>query len=162
LLACLAGIAGGAIASLMAEATILLHRLLFGVPAGERLSGGYLPQPLDIFLRLVVGGLILGFSNIAWKRFGSGDILDPIEANALYGGRMGVGGSLFVAGQAAVANGVGGSVGIEGGFTQLASALGSWLGRIFGRSREDLRLLVACGAAGAISGAFDAPFAGIA
>ena len=162
LLACLTGIAGGAIASLMAEATILLHRLLFGVPAGERLSGGYLPQPLDIFLWLVLGGLILGFSNIAWKHVGSGDILDPIEANALYGGRMGVGGSLFVAGQAAVANGVGGSVGIEGGFTQLASALGSWLGRLFGRSREDLRLLVACGAAGAISGAFDAPFAGIA
>lgn len=162
LLACLTGIAGGAIASLMGEATILLHRLLFGVPAGERLSGAYLPQPLDIFLWLVLGGLLLGFSSLAWKRFGAGDILDPIEANALYGGRMAAGGSLFVAAQAAVANGVGGSVGIEGGFTQLASAVGSWLGSSLNRPRDDLRLLVACGAAGAISGAFDAPFAGIA
>jgi CIC family chloride channel protein len=162
LLGCLAGIAGGAIASLMSEITILLHELLFGVPQGERLSGGYLPHAVDIVLWLVVGGLILGFSNIAWKRWGSGDILDPIEANALYGGRMGVRSSLFVAGQAVVANGVGSSVGIEGGFTQLASSVGSWLGRVLGRSREDLRLLVACGAAGAISGAFDAPFAGIA
>ena len=162
LLACLTGIAGGTIASLMGEATILLHRLLFGVPEGDRLSGGYFPQALDIFLWLTLGGLLLGVSNVVWKRFGSGDILDPIEANALYGGRMGAGGSLFVAAQATVANGVGGSVGIEGGFTQLSSAVGSGLGRILNRSRDDLRLLVACGAAGAISGAFNAPFAGIA
>lgn len=162
LLACLVGIAGGAIASLMGRATVLLHHLLFGVPEGERLSGAYLPQAVDIFLWLVLGGLLLGLSNLTWKRFGGGDILDPIEANALYGGRIGFVGSLFVAGQATVANGVGSSVGIEGGFTQLASAVGSWLGGIFGRSRDDLRLLVACGAAGAISGAFDAPFAGIA
>ena len=162
LLACLTGMAGGAIASLMGEATIMLHQLLFNVPEGERLSGAYLPQPLDIFLWLGLGGLLLGLSNVVWKRWGSSDILDPIEANALYGGRMGIPGSLFVAAQAAVANGAGGSVGIEGGFTQLASAVGSWLGRTFNRSRDDLRLLVACGAAGAIAGAFNAPFAGIA
>ena len=162
LLACLAGLAGGAIASLMGRATILLHQLFFGVPAGERLSGAYHPVAGDILIWLVLGGLLLGFSNLAWKRFGSGDIIDPIEANALYGGRMGLGGSLFVAWQAVVANGVGSSVGIEGGFTQFASALGSWTGGILNRSRDDLRLLVACGAAGAISGAFDAPFTGIA
>lgn len=162
LLACLAGIAGGAIASLMGKATVLIHHVLFSVPEGERLSGAYLPLSLDILLWLTVGGLVLGISSLVWKRFGGGDILDPIEANALYGGRMGSGGSLFVAGQAMLANGVGASVGIEGGFTQLAAAAGSWLGRILNRPREDLRLLVACGAAGAIAGAFDAPFAGIA
>ncbi|MFO1132007.1 MAG: chloride channel protein [Hyphomicrobiales bacterium] len=162
LLACLAGIAGGAIASLMGRATVLIHHLLFNVPEGVRLSGGYLPRSLDILLWLTAGGVLLGISSLMWKRLGGGDILDPIEANALYGGRMGNGGSLFVAGQAMLANGVGGSVGIEGGFTQLAAAVGSWLGRILNRPREDLRLLVACGAAGAIAGAFDAPFAGIA
>lgn len=162
LLACLVGIAGGAIASLMGRATVLIHHLLFNVPEGERLSGAFSPRSLDILLWLTIGGLILGISSLMWKRLGGGDILDPIEANALYGGRMGNGGSLFVAGQAMLANGVGGSVGIEGGFTQLAAAVGSWLGRILNRPREDLRLLVACGAAGAISGAFDAPFAGIA
>ncbi|WP_421692912.1 chloride channel protein [Aestuariivirga sp.] len=146
----------------MGELTIQMHHLLFGVPITARLSGAYVPSTLDVFLWLGLGGLLLGFSNVAWKRFGRGDILDPIEANALYGGRMDVGSSLFVAGQAAIANGVGGSVGIEGGFTQLASALGSWLGRLLGRSRDDVRLLVACGAAGAIAGAFNAPFAGIA
>lgn len=162
LLACLAGVAGGAIASLMGRATVLIHHLLFRVPEGERLSGAYLPRSLDILLWLTIGGLLLGISNQMWKRFGGGDILDPIEANALHGGRMGSGGSLFVAVQAMIANGVGGSVGIEGGFTQLSAAAGSWLGRILNRPREDLRLLVACGAAGAIAGAFDAPFAGIA
>lgn len=146
----------------MGRATVLIHHLLFSVPEGERLSGAFSPRGIDILLWLTMGGLILGISSLMWKRFGGGDILDPIEANALYGGRMGNGGSLFVAGQAMLANGVGGSVGIEGGFTQLAAAVGSWLGRMLNRPREDLRLLVACGAAGAISGAFDAPFAGIA
>ena len=161
-LACLTGIAGGLIASLMTLASMVLHQHLFGVPAGERLSGAHIPSAWQILLWLGLGGLLLGVSSLLWKRFDGSDIVDPIEANALYGGRMTFGGSLFVAAQAAVSNGVGGSVGIEGGFTQLASAAGSWAGRLLNRPREDLRLLVACGAAGAISGAFNAPFAGIA
>jgi CIC family chloride channel protein len=57
-------------------------------------------------------------------------------------------------------SGVGASVGLEAGYTQLASGIGSWLGRRFNLRRADLRVMVGCGAAGAIAGAFSAPLAG--
>ena len=52
------------------------------------------------------------------------------------------------------------SLGIEGGFTQAAGAVGSKVGRLLKRRRHDVRMLVGAGAAGGIAGAFGAPFAG--
>jgi CIC family chloride channel protein len=86
--------------------------------------------------------------------------IDPIEANALYGGRMSLNDSLIVVAQTLLSNGVGASVGLEAGYTQIGSALASRLGRAFRLRRNDLRLLVGCGAAGAIAAAFNAPLAG--
>src|SRR5262249_60202850 len=83
--------------------------------------------------------------------------VDPIEANALHGGRMSLVGSLNVALQTVWSSGVGASVGMEAGYTQLASGIASWVGRAFHLRRRDLRVLVGCGAAGAIAGAFGAP-----
>ena len=57
-------------------------------------------------------------------------------------------------------SGVGASVGLEAGYTQLASGIASWIGQAFRLRRGDLRVLVGCGAAGAIAGAFGAPLAG--
>jgi chloride channel protein, CIC family len=57
-------------------------------------------------------------------------------------------------------SGVGASVGLEAGYTQLASGVASWIGQAFRLRRRDLRVLVGCGAAGAIAGAFGAPLAG--
>jgi CIC family chloride channel protein len=57
-------------------------------------------------------------------------------------------------------NGVGASVGLEAGYTQIGAALASRAGRSFRVRRNDLRLLVGCGAAGAIAAAFNAPLAG--
>ena len=162
LLASLSGLAGGAIASVMSSLAMTMHYVLFGVPVGQRLSGVINSDLRLVFLWLIGGGLLVGGSSLVWRRWIKSDIADPIEANALYGGRMSMGGSIFVAGQAVLSNGAGASVGLEGGFTQLASAFGSWLGQLLRRPRDDLRLLVACGAAGGIAGAFNAPFAGIA
>jgi CIC family chloride channel protein len=57
-------------------------------------------------------------------------------------------------------SGVGASVGLEAGYTQMASGIASWIGQAFRLRRRDLRVLVGCGAAGAIAGAFGAPLAG--
>jgi chloride channel protein, CIC family len=57
-------------------------------------------------------------------------------------------------------SGVGASVGLEAGYTQLASGLAASLGRGFHLRRADQRIMVGCGAAAAISGAFGAPLAG--
>lgn len=60
----------------------------------------------------------------------------------------------------AVTIGGGGSAGTEGPVVVIGSTLGSWLGRMFRFRPGRLRTLVACGAAGAIAAAFNAPLAG--
>lgn len=60
----------------------------------------------------------------------------------------------------AVTLGSGGSAGSEGPVAVLGAALGSVLGRIFRFPARNLKILVGCGAAAGISGAFNAPFAG--
>ena len=55
----------------------------------------------------------------------------------------------------------GGSVGLEAPIASTGSAIGSNIGRLFRLSPKSLRLLLGCGAAGAIAGIFKAPFAGI-
>jgi len=57
-------------------------------------------------------------------------------------------------------SGVGASVGLEAGYTQFASGIASRIGMAFRLRRADLRILVGCGAAGGIAGAFGAPLAG--
>jgi CIC family chloride channel protein len=57
--------------------------------------------------------------------------------------------------------GSGGSVGREGPIVQIGSALGSVIGQATRVSESQLRLLVACGAAGGISATFNAPIAGV-
>jgi CIC family chloride channel protein len=86
--------------------------------------------------------------------------IDPIEANALHGGLMSFRGSVIVALQTIWSSGVGASVGLEAGYTQLASGLAASLGRGFHLRRADQRLMVGCGAAAAIAGAFGAPLGG--
>lgn len=55
----------------------------------------------------------------------------------------------------------GGSVGLEAPIASTGSAIGSNIGRWFHLSPKNVRLLLGCGAAGAIAGIFKAPFAGI-
>lgn len=57
--------------------------------------------------------------------------------------------------------GFGGSVGAEAPIVLTGSAIGSNLGRMFKMEQKTLMLLVGCGAAGAISGIFKAPIAGL-
>ena len=56
-----------------------------------------------------------------------------------------------------ISNGCGASVGLEAGYTQIGAGAASWIGRLFNLRRNDLRLMVGCGAAGAIAAAFNAP-----
>jgi CIC family chloride channel protein len=69
-------------------------------------------------------------------------------------------GSIIVALQTVWSSGVGASVGLEAGYTQLASGIASRLGMAFRLRRADLRILVGAGAAAGIAGAFGAPLAG--
>lgn len=57
--------------------------------------------------------------------------------------------------------GFGGSVGAEAPIVLTGSSIGSAIGRFFNLNYRNITLLIGCGAAGAISGIFKAPIAGI-
>lgn len=158
-LALVVGALAGLVVTVMGEAVALMHLTFFGLDPGERLSGRVSLNPLYAFFTPCLGGLLFGLATayIARRR---GTEVDPIEANALHGGRMSLRGSLIVAAQTVWSSGVGASVGLEAGYTQLASGIASKFGQAFRLRRSDMRVLVGCGAAGAIAGAFGAPLGG--
>src|SRR5215471_4395401 len=153
------GIIAGLAVAAMGEAVGYMHQIMFGLDPGERLSGLASLDPLRAFLPPCLGGLLFGVDT-AYITRRRGTEVDPIEANALHGGRMSMRGSLIVAAQTVWSSGIGASVGLEAGYTQLASGIASAIGRSFRLRRSDMRTLVGCGAAAAIAGAFGAPLGG--
>ncbi len=154
------GVASGLCVHVMATATQRAHEILFRLQAGERVSGAVVLDPRYAMGVPAVGGLLVGLVGLAVARWWNRRTVDPIEANAIQGGRMSLSDSLIVTMQTVLSNGVGASVGLEAGYTQISSAIASRLGRSFRLRRNDLRLLVGCGAAGAIAAAFQAPLTG--
>src|SRR5882757_7090506 len=159
-LAALVGAVGGLVVVAMSAAVEGLHALLFNLEMGDRLSSQFRIDPLRALLVPSLGGLLLGLAFLLLQRWRPAREIDPIEANALHGGRMSFRGSLIVALQTVWSSGVGASVGLEAGYTQLASGMAASFGRAFHLRRADQRIMVGCGAAAAIAGAFGAPLAG--
>jgi CIC family chloride channel protein len=159
-LAALIGTIAGLVVAAMSAAVEGLHVLLFDLDIGQRLSSQFRIEPWRALLVPSLGGLLLGVAFLLLARWRPAREIDPIEANALHGGRMSFRGSVIVALQTVWSSGVGASVGLEAGYTQLASGIGASLGRGFHLRRGDQRIMVGCGAAAAIAGAFGAPLAG--
>jgi CIC family chloride channel protein len=159
-LAAFVGAAAGLCVVAMASVTQWMHEVLFDIGPHERLSAQVEIGVMNALLVPTLGGLVLGLSGLALAKWWPRRAIDAIEANALHGGRMSVNDSLVVVAQTMWSNGVGASVGLEAGYTQIGAALASRLGRAFRVRRNDLRLLVGCGAAGAIAASFNAPLAG--
>jgi chloride channel protein, CIC family len=62
---------------------------------------------------------------------------------------------------AAITIGTGGAAGVEGPIAQIGGAVGSSIGRFFEMGSHRLKVLIACGSAGAIAAQFNAPLAGV-
>jgi chloride channel protein, CIC family len=154
------GAIAGVVTAAMSFGVDLLHSLFFNLQLGQSLSGLISLDPFRALLIPSLGGVAFGLASDFLVQRRPMREIDPIEANALHGGRMSLVGSLIVAAQTVWSSGVGASVGIEAGYTQLASGFASRIGRAFRLRRADLRILVGCGAAGGIAGAFAAPLAG--
>jgi len=159
-LAALVGAIAGLVVAAMSTSVDLLHQMFFRLDAGVRLSGVLRLDPLLALSAPLLGGAAFGIARELIARWRPDREIDPIEANALHGGRMSLLGSFIVAAQTVWSSGVGASVGLEAGYTQFASGIASRLGMAFRLRRADLRILVGCGAAGGIAGAFGAPLAG--
>ena len=136
-----------------------LQQLFYDINFDERLSAQVRIAP-ERFIALPIGGAVLTLMAWLWARGRKTTPVDPVEANALRGGRMSFRDSLYVAAQTIVSNGFGASVGLEAAYAQLGGALASVTGRALNLRRSDLRTFVGAGAGAAIGAAFGAPLTG--
>ncbi|HXX52904.1 MAG TPA: chloride channel protein, partial [Xanthobacteraceae bacterium] len=88
LLAVLVGILGGLVVVAMGRSVDLLHEWLFRLEPGERLSARFTLDPVLALSVPVLGGLLFGIGSEILQRWRPEREIDPIEANALHGGRM--------------------------------------------------------------------------
>src|SRR5271157_1467849 len=159
-IAILVGALAGLCVSAMTSIVNAAHMLIYGIPFDVRLSAAQRVPPIAAFAAPMLGGLALG-SVDAWRaRKKLPPAVDPVEANALRGGRMSLRESALVAAQTVVSNGCGASVGLEAGYAQIGAGVASRMGLDLHLRRQDLRMLVGCGAGGAIAAAFGAPLTG--
>ena len=150
----------GALVEGMHQSVELLHRLSFRLPPHVLLSVGEHIDPLRILIVPTAGGLVLGLTALIWRRFRHSEIVDPIEANALYGGRMSLLDSARLAIFTMISNAAGASLGMEAGYSQFGAGVFSSFGQYFRLRRADQRVFVTAGAAAAIAAAFNAPLTG--
>ena len=108
------------------------------------------------------GGLLVGLY-LHWIQPGKrpGSIADVIEARACGGGGLKFWPGLSSALVHIVSLGAGASGGREGPMVHLGATIGSVLTRQFGLPDAACRVLLACGAASAVSASFNAPIAGV-
>src|SRR4051812_20460417 len=99
-LALVLGVVVGAIVTAMSEVAQLAHVLIYGIPVDVRLSANAVVSPWWIALVApAVGGLILGIMEWSRRRWKISAAVDPVEANALRGGRLSIRDSVVVSSQ---------------------------------------------------------------
>jgi CIC family chloride channel protein len=150
----------GAIVAGLRSAVDVAHQIGFLLPEGFHLSSGIGADPVRILIVPALGGLSLGLASVVVRRFRATEIVDPVEANALHGGRMSLLDSLRLTFATFISNVSGASLGMEAGYSQLGSGIFSSLGQYFRLRRADQRVFVTAGAAAAIAAAFNTPLAG--
>src|SRR5690348_4315240 len=66
----------------------LLHQLSFAIAADQHLSAGGALEWWRVALVPIVGGLLAGSAQALVRRARAHEVVDAIEANALFGGKM--------------------------------------------------------------------------
>ncbi|MBV9862666.1 MAG: chloride channel protein [Alphaproteobacteria bacterium] len=159
LAACVGAVAGLGVLAIDFLLTAV-REIAFALPGDGHLSDAANLATDRVLLAPALGGILVGVGAALLRRWRPREVVDAIEANALFGGKMSVGDSLGLVGMTVLSGGFGASVGLEAAYTQLGAALASRFGTRLGLRRDDVRTLVGCGAAGAIAAAFNAPLAG--
>src|SRR3569833_1365212 len=106
------GIITGAIVTLISQIAQIAHMLIYGIPIDVRLSSKDWVNPAIALLAPACGGLALGVMEWLRRRWKLAAAVDPVEANALRGGRLSLRDSIVVGWQTLVSNGSGSSVGL--------------------------------------------------
>ncbi|WP_294191302.1 chloride channel protein [uncultured Sphingomonas sp.] len=158
LLSVIVGAVAGLSSVLLGTLARAVQSWAFALPDDARLSAAPALSPAVLVMLPIGGAVLVGFNWLVRAR--RRRLVDAVEANALHGGRMSSIDSLVIAGQTALSNGFGASVGLEAGYAQLGGAGASVAARWLGLRRTDSRTLVGAGAGAAIAAAFGAPLAG--
>jgi CIC family chloride channel protein len=134
----------------------ILYRRLMGP---ERLYGSHM-----VFLIFwpALGGLVVGIvSRYLFRAREGHGIVDVMESVIRSSGFM----KPLVAIEKIITSGItigtGGSAGAEGPIVQIGAAIASGIGQLFRISRQQMTILIGCGAAAGISAIFDAPMGGL-
>lgn len=158
--AAIAGVLGALAGLLFRHGVDIIHYVLTGTYSTMVDSF----RELEWWQRLAVpavGGLLAGLVLLFGKRLHRGESsTDYMEAILIGSGQLPVRRTLVKSTAAMFSIASGGSIGREGPMVQLAAVAASWLGRWRKLSAQQLRLLVACGAASGIASAYNAPIAG--
>ncbi len=158
--AALIGLVGALATIAFHEGMAFTERVANGHPGSLVAAAGAL-SPWRRALTPALGGIAAGLFLWWSQRLSRGKKQsDYLEAIAVGDGRQDVSGTLLRSASSLCTIGSGGSIGREGAMVQLAAATGSWIGRLRRFEGDDLRLLLACGAAAGFASAYDAALSG--
>ncbi|MBW0000452.1 MAG: ClcB-like voltage-gated chloride channel protein [Verrucomicrobia bacterium] len=158
--AALIGVAGALATVAFHEGMTFTERLATGHP-GSLVTAADALAPWRRTITPALGGVAAGVFLWWAQRITQGKKRsDYLEAIAVGDGRQDVRGTLVRCASSLCTIASGGSIGREGAMVQLAAATGSWIGRLGRFPRDDLRLLLACGAAAGFASAYDAALSG--
>ena len=91
------GVLAGLCVAVMTTVVDVAHMRIYGIPFDVHLSAAQRIAPLAAFGAPMLGGLLLGAIDVWLARRKTPPAVDPVEANALRGGRMSLRQSLLVA-----------------------------------------------------------------
>ena len=158
--AALIGVVGALATVAFHEGMALAERIATQHP-GSLVAAATMLAPWRRAVTPALGGIAAGVFLWLAKRAANGKKQpDYLENIAVGDGRQDVRGTLLRSASSLCTIGSGGSVGREGAMVQLAAATGSWIGQLGRFDGDDLRLLLACGAAAGFAAAYDAALSG--
>ena len=158
--AALIGVVGAFATVAFHEGMAFAESLATGHP-GSLVAAATALSPWHRAILPALGGIAAGaFLWLARRSSNGRNHSEYLENIAVGDGRQDVGGTLLRSASSLCTIGSGGSIGREGAMVQLAAATGSWIGQLGHFDGDDLRLLLACGAAAGFASAYDAALSG--
>jgi len=134
---------------------LFVHKLADPVVVAEKM--GFWARLLTPALGGIAAGAVLHWGGMLAKGQGSNNLLEAVVAGD---GKLPLRLGLVKSLSSLMSIGSGASIGREGGITQLTATFASKWGQLAKWPPYRLRLLVGCGAAAGIAGAYNAPIAG--
>jgi CIC family chloride channel protein len=158
--AALIGPLGGLATVAFHEGMAFTERVATGHP-GSLVAAAEALAPWRRVITPALGGLVAG-ALLWWaRRIAKGKKQpDYLEAIAIGDGHQDARGTLLRSASSLCTIASGGSIGREGAMVQLAAATGSWVGQLGRFEGDQLRLLLACGAAAGFASAYGAALSG--